>query len=207
MPSHLVLLTGDGFRCGFCREVLERAGYRVRHVLAAAENVPAAGEEELLGIVIGAAGGEWLLRLVRLLRLHPGTARVPILVLSEHADDALEAVLLSFGGLGWLREPFSARRLLHEVQYLTSRHQSRPGGSGGRPPAERDGSERALQALHGNVWRDERMRRTWEVARGSPGQSRPATKSEHDRLAEFAARAREGHAGAGAYHWKQSPPA
>jgi two-component system, OmpR family, response regulator len=162
MPWPLILLDGLPERRKACRSVLERAGYRVLQALALEEAIRLAGEEKPLAIVLEAsAGREVLLRLVGGLRLHPRTSRIPILVLSPALDEESGEALRPLEGVAWLPEPFTPRRLLEEMLYITS-----PQRSGGRAPG---GSEGVLTAFaeptaHGRSWRawhDERMRSTW----------------------------------------------
>lgn len=126
MDATLLVLDGRSQPRPVSREVLERAGYRVVQVFAMRDAIRRASRGPLSALVLKGSGDpRTTLRDIRCLRRHPATARIPILVLDSTGQDLPHES--GFSLVGWLREPCPPRRLLEEVQYLTTPERSRPG--------------------------------------------------------------------------------
>jgi putative phosphoribosyl transferase len=165
MAWPVILLDGLPERRKACRTALELAGYQVLQALTVEDAIRLAGlpgrEKPHAVIIEGSAGRELLLRFVRALRLHPATSAVPLLILSPEIDRELQQALRRAGEAAWLEEPFSVRRLLEEVQYVTT-----PERSGYRSAREARSTaprepEPARKVAFARWWKDERMRATW----------------------------------------------
>lgn len=157
MSAHLLLLDGPPEPRHLCRDVLERAGYRVRHAADARDAIAQVRDDPPLAILLIAEETELFHRLVRALRLHPATSSLPILVISPSSASEVRGMLEAARPIGWIEAPFTPRRLLDEVHYVT-----RPGRAkavGGRHAGGTGAAAGGLGPFE--EWRDERMRRTW----------------------------------------------
>ena len=69
--------------------------------------------------------------LMRQIRSAAGTAQLPIIVVSAHADDGQLAINGEFNALDWLEKPFDHKRLLDAVQRVVERNSSSVPALGG----------------------------------------------------------------------------
>lgn len=143
-----------------CTGVLERAGYRVHRACGARDAIEDARRDPPEAIVVAESGGGGALSAVRALRLHPATARVPILVLAPDVHRVHDAVE-QLRSVVLLQAPASPRRLLEELRYATSLERRRQRGRPERAIVSPGNAAAARHAATGSEWRDERMRRTW----------------------------------------------
>ena len=114
----VLLVNGPPAERKIHREVLERAGYPVKEVLALDMALRSAREEHPLAVILECAGRPELQhRFVASLRGHPATVDVPVLlVLSEPTAEGLFADAPAVGSIA---EHCTPRELLEELAYLT----------------------------------------------------------------------------------------
>jgi DNA-binding response OmpR family regulator len=135
MTRTILIVNGSPERRRSSRDVLERAGYRVREVLSMETAAAFARRARPLAVVVEAPDDLAVAeRFAERLRHHPVTQAVPVLVLAPEATMAAEPL----AGVSWLAEPCPPRSLLDEVAYLT-RPRAPVGPAFGTAPEVRGG--------------------------------------------------------------------
>jgi PleD family two-component response regulator len=118
MTNSILIVNGSRDRRQFSRVLLERAGYHVREVVAMERALADARRNPPLAIVVEAPeNAEKPVRFSELLRRHPVTAAVPVLVLCRDAAVAREHA--ETAGVSCLVEPCPTSRCSRKVADLT----------------------------------------------------------------------------------------
>jgi CheY-like chemotaxis protein len=116
------------------REVLERAGYVVKEVIALDAALRVAREEPPLAVILECADRPDLQqRFITSLRGHPSTGDIPVLMVV--ADDLDERPLVELPALSAISDRSTPRELLEELAYITrGRDVQRAEGMRALPP-------------------------------------------------------------------------
>ena len=118
MDRDILIVNGSPDRQHTSRELLERAGYEVNEVISMDNALEVARRAPPLAVVIESPPDPSLsMRFARLLRRHPTTRDVPVVILRSESGSARSEEQLR--AVSWLPESCSGRTLLEEVAYLT----------------------------------------------------------------------------------------
>ncbi len=122
MPARLLLLEDDPAIARTVAYALEREGLAVTHSLLVhdARQQMRLAPFDLLVLDVGLPDGSGL-DLLRDLRNAPGTATLPVLMLSAHSEEIDRVLGLELGADDYLAKPFSPRELAARVKALLRR--------------------------------------------------------------------------------------